>query len=241
MFSDEITTTDAFLDMPKGSQLLYFHLGMEADDDGFISSPKMVMRVIGSSDDELKILYAKNFLIPFESGVCVVKHWRINNQLRKDRYTETKYRDEKASLYLKKNGAYTLRAEAGIPMPMGHYIEAGNQLATKRQPSIGKVSIGKESIYTDAFEKFWEKYPRKVSKKTASKSWGKIKMTDTVLDQIMTALGKCCQTEQWTKNNGQFIPHPATWLNQERWNDEVKIAGAQKSNSKFDNLKTETL
>ena len=103
MFSDEITTTDAFLDLPKGSQLLYFHLGMSADDDGFVANPKMTMRVIGSSEDELKVLFAKKFLLPFSNGVCVVKHWRINNQLRKDRYTETKYTKEKEQLEVVKN------------------------------------------------------------------------------------------------------------------------------------------
>lgn len=149
MFSDEIVISDAFLDMPSGSQLLYFHLGIQADDDGFVSSPKMVMRIIGSSEDELKILMAKKFLIQFPNGICVIKHWRINNQLRKDRYTETKYVDEKNTLFIRENGAYTLNPENALPIPKGHFtaedIASGNQLATTRQPSIGKVSIGKES------------------------------------------------------------------------------------------------
>jgi hypothetical protein len=149
MFSDEITGTDAFLDMPSGSQLLYFHLGMQADDDGFISSPKMVMRVIGSSDDELKLLFLKKFLLPFESGVCVVKHWRINNQIRKDRYRETKYTVEKSQLYIRENGTYSFNPENAIPVPKGHFLTSGNQTATDGQPSIGKVSKGKESIESE--------------------------------------------------------------------------------------------
>lgn len=143
MFSDEITTADAFLDMPGGSQLLYFHLGMEADDDGFISSPKMVMRAIGSTDDELKVLFAKKFLLPFESGVCVVKHWRINNQIRKDRYEETKYTKEKSQLYIRENGSYTFNPEGAIKVPHGHFLPLGNQMATIGQPSIGKESLDK--------------------------------------------------------------------------------------------------
>lgn len=149
MFSDEITTTDVFLDMPKGSQLLYFHLGMNADDDGFIASPKMIMRSIGSSDDELKVLFAKKFLLAFDNGVCVVKHWRINNQIRKDRYTETKYTREKSHLFIRENGAYTFTQDGAIPVPKGHFlpsgINSGNQVATVGRRSIGKVSIGKVS------------------------------------------------------------------------------------------------
>jgi len=109
MFSKQIVETDAFLDMPKTSQLLYFHLNMEADDDGFVASPKKVMRIIGSGDDDFKILISKRFIIPFESGVCVIKHWLIHNYIRKDTYTETKYLKEKSSLIIKENGGYTDR------------------------------------------------------------------------------------------------------------------------------------
>lgn len=151
MFSDEITNTDAFLDMPTGSQLLYLHLGMQADDDGFISSPKMVMRMIGASDDELKLLFAKKFLLAFENGICVIKHWRINNQIRKDRYKPTTYEKEKNALFIRPNGAYTFNPDGALPVPNGHFVGEdlfGNQVATIRQPLVaaGKVSIGKVSI-----------------------------------------------------------------------------------------------
>lgn len=146
MFSVEITQTDAFFDMPAGSQLLYFHLGMNADDDGFISSAKSVMRTIGSSEDEFKVLLAKKFLLKFDNGLCIIKHWRINNQIRKDRYTETKYLKEKSSLYIRENGSYTLNPDGAKQLPNGHLEHHGNQMATKWQPSIGKYSIGKVSI-----------------------------------------------------------------------------------------------
>lgn len=152
MFSDEITTSDAFLDMPIESQTLYFHLGMSADDDGFISNTKMIQRVIGAGDDSLKILFAKKFLIVFKTGICVVKHWRINNQIRKDRYTETKYVTEKSSLFIRENGAYTTNPEGAIPVPKGHFLPSGNQVATSGQPSIGKVSIGKVRLEEDSTE-----------------------------------------------------------------------------------------
>lgn len=153
MFSDDITTSDAFLEMPDSAQNLYFHLGMSADDDGFIGSHKMVMRMVRAGEDDYKILLAKRFILHFEKGICVIKHWRINNQIRKDRYTPTKYLTEKTSLFIKENGAYTQNNLKGLPVPKGHFttkeidnFESGNQLATIRQPSIGKVSIGKVSI-----------------------------------------------------------------------------------------------
>ena len=98
MFSSKIVDTDAFLDMGQGSQLLYFHLAMRADDDGFVSNPKKVMRMIGAQEDDYKVLLAKRFVIAFESGVCVIKHWLIHNLIRVDRYTETQWTKERQLL-----------------------------------------------------------------------------------------------------------------------------------------------
>ena len=106
MFAKTIIDSDAFLDMPLSTQALYFHLSMRADDDGFINSPKKVQRMVGCGDDDLKLLIAKNFLIPFESGVVVIKHWKIHNYIRNDRYKPTVYKEEKSQLYLKENNAY---------------------------------------------------------------------------------------------------------------------------------------
>jgi hypothetical protein len=106
MFSLDIVASDAFLEMPISSQSLYFHLGMYADDDGFVN-PKKIVRMISASDDDLKILLAKRFLLPFPNGVVVVKHWKINNYIQNDRYHETKYLEEKKSLTIKENGSYT--------------------------------------------------------------------------------------------------------------------------------------
>lgn len=117
MFSKQITDSDAFIEMPLSTQCLYFHLGMQADDDGFINAPKRIQRVIGSSDDDLKLLIGKGFIIPFQSGVVVQKHWHINNNIRSDRYKETVYLEEKAMLENKPNGAYSLVGLSdGIPM-----------------------------------------------------------------------------------------------------------------------------
>ncbi|WP_338630854.1 hypothetical protein [Clostridium baratii] len=108
MFAKTIIDSDAFLDMPLSTQALYFHLNMRADDDGFVNNPKQIQRMIGCGDDDRKLLIAKKFVIPFESGICVIKHWKIHNYIAKDRYKPTVYEEEKNQLYLKENKAYTI-------------------------------------------------------------------------------------------------------------------------------------
>lgn len=107
MFAKTIVTSDSFLDMPLGSRCLYFSLGMVADDDGFINNPKSVMRQIGATIDDLNVLIAKRFVLTFPSGIVVIKHWKINNYIAKDRYKETKYLEEKRLISVDQNGAYT--------------------------------------------------------------------------------------------------------------------------------------
>lgn len=131
MFAKTIVLSDAFLDMPLSARCLYFTLGMFADDDGFVNSPKGIMRQAGCSEDDMKVLLAKKFLLVFDNGVIVIKHWRINNYLRNDRYVPTKYIDEKAMLSEDENNAYTLSKPVGIP--------------SNGIPSIGKDSLGKVS------------------------------------------------------------------------------------------------
>ena len=151
MFTQKIVDSDAFLDMPLSSQALYFHLNMRADDDGFVNNPKKIQRMIGASEDDLKLLVAKRFVLGFETGVIVIKHWRMHNLLRKDRYNPTQYQDEMALLDLKDNGSYT---EKALEIPL---LEApnqnGNHMATTWQPNgnqmatqdrIGKVRTGEE-------------------------------------------------------------------------------------------------
>ena len=107
MFAKTIVTSDAFLDMPLSARCLYFTLGMLADDDGFVNNPKSIMRQVGACTDDLNLLLLKRFILKFDSGVIVIKHWRIHNYIQKDRYKETKYIDEKATLMLDEKGAYT--------------------------------------------------------------------------------------------------------------------------------------
>lgn len=144
MFSKTIIECDKFIDMPLSSQCLYFHLSMNADDDGFVDSPKKIKRSIGCTDDDLKILVSKGFIIPFESGVVVITHWNVNNSIRGDRKKSTLYTTEKSSLALGDSGEY---CQPNV-----------NQLTTKCQPidnqttaqySIDKISIDKNSNIGD--------------------------------------------------------------------------------------------
>ena len=139
MFSKQVIDSDAFLDMPLSTQALYFHLGMRADDDGFVNNARKIMRMIGSSDDEMKVLITKKFVLLFESGVIVIKHWRLHNYIQKDRYKETTYIKEKSELKLKDNNVYSLETEC---------IQFGD---------TGKVSIDKVRKEKISIEKTIEK------------------------------------------------------------------------------------
>jgi hypothetical protein len=144
MFAKTIIDSDVFLDMPLSTQALYFHLSMRADDDGFINNPKKIQRMIGASDDDLRVLVMKRFILPFDSGVVVIKHWKIHNYIRTDRYKETVYQEEKARLELKENGAYTELLPPGIPDDN----QPGDELET--QVRLGKdrvrIELGEDSI-----------------------------------------------------------------------------------------------
>lgn len=132
MFAKTIIDSDAFLDMPLSTQALYFHLAMRADDEGFVNNPKKIQRMIGASDDDCKILASKRFILTFQSGIIVIKHWKIHNYIQSDRFKETVYLEEKTMLALDDNKAYTER------------IQDVSTLDT--QYSIGKDSIVKNSI-----------------------------------------------------------------------------------------------
>lgn len=142
MFAKKITESDAFLDMPSSTQMLYFHLSMNADDDGFVNNPKKIQRMCGASDDDFKLLIAKSFVILFESGIIVIKHWKMHNYIQSDRYRPTDYVDEKSMLGIKKNKAYTLD-ESKMYTKCIQDVSVGKD-------SIGKVSIDKNSIVKDS-------------------------------------------------------------------------------------------
>ncbi len=136
MFAKTIIDSDAFLDMPISARLLYYDLAMRADDDGFINSPKKIMKFIGATNDDMNILILRKFIIPFNNGVVVIKHWRIHNYIRKDTYSETPYKEEKSMLELDENKAYRLSSQLSVD-------------ETLTQVRIGKDRLDKDSIGKD--------------------------------------------------------------------------------------------
>lgn len=134
MFSKTIIDSDVFLDMPLSTQALYFHLAMRADDEGFVNNPKKVQRMIGASEDDLKILIMKRYILTFESGIIVIKHWKIHNYIQNDRFKPTTYVEEKATLTLDEKKSYT------------ECIHNVSKMEAQVSIELGKVSIDKNNI-----------------------------------------------------------------------------------------------
>ncbi|WP_415341512.1 phage replication initiation protein [Clostridium perfringens] len=156
MFSKTIIDSDIFLDMPLSTQALYFHLSMRADDDGFVNNPRKIQRMVGCGDDDIKLLIAKQFIIPFESGICVIKHWRIHNYIRNDRYKPTMYQEEKGQLLLEENNMYELSnsvllidtdsSKNNVGIPNGYQVDTSGIPSDIPNGNPGKVRLGKDSI-----------------------------------------------------------------------------------------------
>lgn len=152
MFAKTIIDSDAFLDMPLSSQALYFHLSMRADDDGFINNPKKIQRMVGCGDDDLKLLMAKKFILVFESGVIVIKHWKIHNYIRNDRYKPTLYQEEKAMLTDKESKAYTFSTNVLEPNEnVGIPIDNQPVYQMDTQVRLGKDRLGKDRGGEDTY------------------------------------------------------------------------------------------
>lgn len=202
MFSQEIVCSEDFLDMPATTRDLYFQLGMKADDDGFIQ-PKLIMKMLGSSTDDLKILTAKRFIIPFQSGVVVIKHWLIHNMIRQDRYKQTRFVEEKDALFLKENNAYTDDKNKGVPLMATKWQPNGNQMAA--QYRVDKVSID-----TTTAQKYLN------AKSTATKN---IKVLEKEYPEtdIKEEIGKWiekCKENEWDvgKNSTAYMKNIRKWL-----------------------------
>ena len=213
MFTMQIVDSDAFLDMPLSTQALYFHLNMRADDDGFVNNPKKILRMIGASDDDLRILLLKRFVIGFEEkGVIVIKHWRMNNYLRKDRYHPTQYQDELHTLGIKDNGSYTeqerLLSTSGIPND--------NQLATE-------ISIDKNNNminFEHEFNQLWAIYPRKQGKKRAFEAYKRSRKKGIEYEVIKNGVNAYLSYIENEKVKPQYIKQGSTFFSQDAWNDE---------------------
>lgn len=157
MFNLDIIDTDLFMEMPQGSRLLYYELCMRADDDGFVSSPKKIQEMVRCSNDDLKVLLAKKFILPFETGVVVIRHWKIHNYIQKDRYKETLYTEEKQQLIQQKNGTYELMDTTCIQngytgkYSIGKYNNKEKEINKEKESEITKF-ITEQSIKITPYE-----------------------------------------------------------------------------------------
>lgn len=194
MFAKTIIDSDAFLDMPHSTQLLYFHLSMRADDDGFINNPKNIMRMIGCKDDDLKILLTKKFLLPFESGVVVIKHWQIHNYIQKDRYRETKYKEEKSMLQLDENKAYTMKNEG--------CIQIGYKMDTQDRD---RIEIGKDSIEIDNIPASEETSPADTAKANRKHKYGEYQNVLLKDEELQTLKREYENWEELIKHLDEYI------------------------------------
>ncbi len=175
MFSRKITESDQFLDMPMSAQVLYFHINMQADDDGFVGNAKTIKRMIGASDDDLKLLIAKQFLIPFETGIVVIRDWKIHNYIQKDRYSETFYQHEKAQLETLGNKQYQRMDTECIQ----------NVSSLDTQVRLGKDRLGKERDIQSSYDEL-DDIPYKeiidyLNEKTGSQFRNTTKKTQTLI------------------------------------------------------------
>ena len=222
MFTTKIVDSDAFLDMPMSAQALYFHLNMRADDDGFINNPKKIMRMINASEDDLKLLITKRFILVFDNGVIVIKHWRMHNLIRKDRYHPTQYQEQLMSLEIKENGAYT---EHGNHLTTS-WQPNGNQLATEVR--LGKDSIGKDnissSILEEEFEQLWSLYPKKQGKKRAFEAYKRARKKGTTFEAVLAGIHAYLKHIEYCKTEFQFIKQGSTFFAQEAWTDSYPQA-----------------
>ncbi|HEM3634837.1 TPA: phage protein [Streptococcus suis] len=148
MFSKKITETDRFLEMPLSSQALYFHLNMGADDEGFIDKAKTIQRTIGASDDDMKLLIEKGFLLPFDSGVVVIRHWRIHNYIRSDRFQSTIHQDEKKQIDFDATKTANIKPISNV-IPNGYQMDTQVRLV---EGSLDKVSLDYLSLVSNELE-----------------------------------------------------------------------------------------
>ena len=237
MFAKTIIDSDLFLDMPASTQLLYFHLAMRADDDGFVNSPKKIQRMIGCSDDDIRILISKQFIIPFESGIVVIKHWKIHNYLRSDRYNPS-VRPEKNLIVLDENKVYQLSTD-GIPhgVPV---VDAGkvrlDKVSEDKDNMSGKPDSVCDSAGTlkknkpsqsqleDDFEECWKIYPKKEGKAEAKRAYLKFAGKDPDLKQkVISGIKNYIEEIRITGKTYQYIQKGSTYFRNEHWNDEYIV------------------
>lgn len=222
MFSRTIVASGRFLRMPPTCRLLYYDLGMNADDDGIVEAYS-VIKTTGATEDDLRVLISKGYLIVLnEDMVSYIKDWKVSNNIRADRYHPSIYKDlleqaQPSDVFITASSPASRNQGATKPQP------SDNQTATEVR--LGKDSKVKDSVTNTStrgsrFDEWWECYPKKVGKAAAQKAFCNVSVDAQVL---IDAVDKQKHSVQWAKDNGKYIPNPATWLSQGRWEDEVTI------------------
>lgn len=219
MFDNEIISQDSFIDLPKEAIALYFLLGMEADDEGFVA-PKKVMRVYAISDDTLKILVAKNYIIPFKSGVVVITDWKRNNYLDKNRITPTIYQEEKEQLVFDdKKSKYLLNAcDSSVKQMLNDGLTSIEENSIEEKK---KIPSSKDEELRNHFELIWKEYPNKKGKSKAEGyyfGWLKGRKINSITrkitdEQMYYAVRKYAKECEENKIEQQYIKHGDTFFN----------------------------
>lgn len=238
MFSKTVIDSDTFLDMPPTTQNLYFHLSMRADDDGLVNNPKKIQRMVGANEGDLKLLLAKGYIIAFESGIIVIRHWRLHNYIRKNRYKGTACRDEMRLLHATETGEYELKNDAWLPTGIPNDIPTVYQMET--QVRLGKVSIGKDNILCAPDEPARETKPEKKGSSTPKKpktskhkygEYENVLLSDGELDKLKNRfpdyLERMERLSGYIASKGtKYMSHYATicnWAKNEKPGARVKI------------------
>ena len=230
MFTKKVTDDDNFMALSSSAQALYLHLSMSADDDGFCNQVSISMFKAHASVQDLQALLEKRYIYQFDNGVIVIKHWRMANALRKDRYTPTAFKEELSLLGIKDNGSYT-------------WLPNGCQTVANRLPqdSIDENSIDKDKDndndvsyhesstnrqtqekinIKDEFETLWKMYPNKKGKDKALGYYQKARKSGTTFEDVEQGIKNYCKEIEVKKTSKQYIQHGSTWFNNKGWLDD---------------------
>jgi hypothetical protein len=230
MFSKTIIDSDLFMDLPLTAQALYFHLAMRADDDGFIGNSKKLCRMLGVGEEDLALLIEKELLIKFDSGVVAVKHWKVNNLIKNDRYKATIYQEEKSFLEVENN---TYRKCEKKPRRAPQKDEKAtlepkwNPSGTHLEPQVrlGKDSIGKDSIGKDIKR---EKIKREKAELSSPPSLEEVKEYGRSIgrEDLADKFFKYYTATEWNDAKGKVINNwkakYVSWSNREPKAEQVR-------------------
>ena len=235
MFTKKITDDDNFLNLSSSAQALYLHLSMSADDDGFCNNVTMAMFKAHASVSDLEALLNARYLLQFDNGVIVIKHWRMANAIRTDRYKPTAYKELLSQLEVKENGAYTLKSEDGCQV-VAEWLPSGCQMVAVGKDRLEEDRLGKNNNIVQRvgrdrfqphqleaeFDTLWSMYPRKEGKQKAFTAYQRARRNGTEYQEVYDGIIRYQRYIEETVKSPEFIAMGQTWFNQARWQDEYK-------------------